>query len=206
MRNLSASSLVKKNSGSHPDVRRLTLLAMLMAIVVLLQLLGAFIRFGPFSISLVNIPIVIGAALCGPAAGLWLGLVFGLVVLLSGDAALFLAVNPWGTVLTVLLKGAMAGWGAGLVYKALAAKRPYLAGVVAAAVCPLLNTGVFLLGCLVFFMDTIALWAEAAGLGGQVARYMIFGLAGGNFLFEMLINLAFSPVIVRLIDVKINKR
>ena len=80
--------------------RTLTGVALFTAIVVVLQLVGAFIRFGPFSISLVLVPIVVGAALYGPAAGAWLGLVFGLVVLISGDAAAFLAVNPLGTVVT----------------------------------------------------------------------------------------------------------
>ncbi len=48
------------------------------AIVVVLQLLGSFIRFGTFSISLVLIPIVVGAALYGIGAGAWLGLAFGI--------------------------------------------------------------------------------------------------------------------------------
>ena len=68
-------------------------MAMLIAIVVILQLVGAIIRFGPFSISLVLMPIIIGASMYGAAEGTVLGLVFGIVVLLSGDAAAFLAIN-----------------------------------------------------------------------------------------------------------------
>ena len=44
--------------------RTMVLTAVLTAVVVVLQLLGSFIRFGPFSISLVLVPIVIGAAVC----------------------------------------------------------------------------------------------------------------------------------------------
>ncbi len=91
------------------STRTLVGTALFTAIVVVLQFLGAFIRFGPFSISLVLVPIVVGAALYGAGAGAWLGFVFGLVVLLSGDAAAFLVVNPLGTILTVLVKGTMAG-------------------------------------------------------------------------------------------------
>ena len=47
------------------NTRTLTGMALLTAVVVILQLLGAFVRFGPFSISLVLIPIVVGAALYG---------------------------------------------------------------------------------------------------------------------------------------------
>ena len=196
------------------DTRTLTGMALMTAVVVILQLLGAFIRFGPFSISLVLIPIVVGAALYGPAAGAWFGFVFGMVVLLSGDAAAFLVVNPLGTILVVLLKGALAGLCAGLVFKALSQRSEKIAfpsrdgkkqgvdlSVIAAAiVCPVVNTGIFLLGCLVFFLPTISEWAAAMGFE-SVGKYMIFGLVGGNFLFELLFNIVFSPLIVRLIKI-----
>ena len=88
------------------------------AIVVVLQLMGGGIRVGSmFSISLVLVPIVVGAAVYGWKAGGLLGFVFGVAVLLSGDAAAFLAVDQLGTVVTVLLKGTACGLVAGLCYK-----------------------------------------------------------------------------------------
>lgn len=194
------------------NTRKLTGLALLTAVVVILQFLGAFIRFGPFSISLVLIPIVVGAALYGVLAGAWLGFVFGLVVLLSGDAAAFLVISPVGTILVVLLKGALAGLCAGAVYRALSrvdaqivlmvkSKEKWgveLAVIVAAVVAPVVNTGIFLLGCLVFFLPTVTEWGQAMGFE-SVGKYMILGLVGGNFLFELLFNVILSPVIVRLI-------
>ena len=180
------------------NTRKLTGLALLTAVVVILQFLGAFIRFGPFSISLVLIPIVVGAALYGVLAGAWLGFVFGLVVLLSGDAAAFLVISPIGTILVVLLKGALAGLCAGAVYKALSGRNETLAVIVAAIVAPVVNTGIFLLGCLVFFLPTVREWGQAMGFE-NVGTYMIVGLVGGNFLFELLVNVILSPVIVRLV-------
>ncbi len=180
------------------STRTITGVAIFTAIVIVLQLLGSFIRFGPFSISLVLIPIVVGTALYGPFWGAWLGFVFGLVVLLSGDAAPFLVVSPLGTILTVLVKGTLAGLASGVVYRALEKTGSKLAVVLAAIVCPVVNTGVFLLGCQVFFLETITGWAQAAGYD-NVGRYMIFGLAGLNFLFEMLVNILFSPLVLRLI-------
>ena len=182
------------------STRTLTGLALFTAIVVVLQFLGAFVRFGPFSISLVLIPIVVGAALYGPGAGAWLGFVFGMVVLLSGDAAAFLAVNPLGTVLTVLVKGALAGLCAGLVYRALEKLGGWLAVIFAAVAAPVVNTGIFLVGCVLFFMPTITEWATGMGFP-SVGNYMIFGLVGANFLFELLFNIVLSPVIVRLIKI-----
>ena len=185
---------------NRSKIRRLTGIAIFTALVVVLQLLGSFIKFGPFSVSLTLIPIVVGAALYGPLAGAWLGFVFGVVVLASGDAAPFLAVSVFGTVLVVLLKGALAGLLSGVVYALLEKAGVWVAAVCAALVCPVVNTGVFLLGCRLFFMDTVSAWAEALGFD-NVGRYMIFGLVGGNFLFEVLFNLVLSPVIVRLLRI-----
>ena len=115
------------------------------AIIVVLQLVASVIKFGPFSITLVLAPIVIGAALYGIGAGAWLGLVFGASVLISGDAAVFLPINPIGTVITVLLKGLLAGLVAGAVYKAIEDKNKTVAVVCAGIACPIVNTGIFIL-------------------------------------------------------------
>lgn len=188
---------MQNNTGK---TRKLTGIAIFTAIVVVLQLLGSFIRFGPFSISLVLIPIVVGAAMYGTAAGAWLGFIFGLVVLLSGDAAAFLGVNALGTIITVIAKGTLAGLCAGLVFRALAKTNTYVAVIASAIVCPVVNTGVFLLGCLLFFMETINGWAAEAHFANAGA-YMIVGLVGLNFVFELLVNVVLSPVIVRIISI-----
>lgn len=182
----------------HARIRKLTGIAMLTAIVVLLQLLGSFIHFGTFSVSLVLVPIVVGAALYGPLAGLWLGFVFGMVILLSGDANLFLAINIPGTLITVVPRAMCAGLFAGLAYKLLEKVNRYVAVVCAAVVCPVTNTGLFLLGCRAFFWDTIRQWAAGAGYA-SAGTYAILGLTGLNFVFELLLNCVLSPVIVRLI-------
>lgn len=175
--------------------------AILTALVIVLQLMGAFIRFGFFSISLVLVPIVIGAARCNWKIGAWLGFVFGAAVLMSGDAAAFLAVDVLGTILTVLLKGTACGLVAGIVYKLLEKYNRYVAVIAAAIVCPIVNTGIFLLGCAVFFLPTIEQWGAAAGFNNAVA-YMFLGLAGGNFLFEIGANVLLAPVILRVLNLK----
>lgn len=182
----------------HMSTQNMVLGAALTALVVILQFMGAFVRLGPFQISLVLIPIVIGAAKCGPLIGGWLGLVFGLVVLFNGDAAPFLAVHAAGTVLTVLLKGVACGLAAGVAYRCFAKINRTLAVAIAAIVCPIVNTGIFLLGCALFFMGTIKEWAGSE----TVAHYIVFGLVGGNFLVELASNLVLSPIVVRLLDLR----
>lgn len=113
----------------------------LAAIAAVLQFVGSAIRFGPFSVSLVLLPIVLGAALYGWGMGCWLGLVFGAVVLLSGDAGLFLAADPGGAIVTVLSKGIACGAAAGLCCRWLHPRYPRLSILLSALVAPLVNTG-----------------------------------------------------------------
>ena len=180
-------------------IHNLAMGALLTALVVVLQCMGQFIRFGMFSISLVLIPIVIGAATCGPKISTWLGFIFGVVVLMT-DAGAFLAIDVFGTILTVLVKGAGCGLAAGLVYHLLEKKNRYLAVIAAAIVCPVVNTGIFLIGCVLFFYETVAGWGASLGFE-NAASYMFLGLAGGNFLFEMGTNIILSPIVVRLLTI-----
>lgn len=191
---------MKAKSQNKKATEKLVLGAILTALVVVLQYLGSFVRFGPFSISLVLIPIVIGAATCSTKISTWLGFVFGIVVL-AMDASAFLAISVHGTIITVLLKGICCGFAAGLAYKLLEKKNKYIATVLAAIVCPIANTGIFFLGCKIFFFETIEQWGIAGGYENAV-QYMFLGLAGGNFLFEFATNIILCPVIVRILNIK----
>ena len=181
------------------DTTKVVVLGLLTAIVIVLQALAISIRFGVFNITLVLVPIVVGAALYGWKAGAWLGTVFGVVVLLT-DAGAFLAINVPGTIVTCVLKGALAGLVAGVIFKALENKNKWAAVICAGVAAPVVNTGVFLLGCCVFFLDTISQWAAGAGFE-SVGTYMIVGFVGINFLVELGINLVLSSAIVRIVDI-----
>lgn len=184
---------------------RLATAGILTAVVIVFQFIGASIKFGTFSVSLVLIPIVIGAALCGKGISTWLGLVFSVVVLLSGDAAAFLAIDPLGTVITVILKGSLAGFIGGFAFEMLKKVNTYFAVIISAILVPLTNTGIFLIGCRLFFFDTIKEWA--VGLGFENAfTYMIVGLVGVNFIFELVINIVLSPSVVGAVKTLSKKR
>ena len=187
-------------SNTREKTLMLTRMGIFTAIVIVLQLIAAMLaRAGIFTVSLVLVPIVIGSALYGWKAGTWLGFVFGVVVLLT-DAGFFLSINVFGTIVVCLLKGMLAGAAAAAVYKLLENKNRWVAILAAAVVCPIVNTGVFLLGCALFFYDTIAELAEGTGYE-NVGLYMIVGFVGINFLFEFAANLVLSPVVLRLLNI-----
>ncbi len=192
--------------NNQTNTKRMVLGGVLTALVIVLEVVSASLgKAGFFRFTFSLLPIAIGVATCGAGMGAWLGLVFGASVLLTGDAAAFLAVNVPGTIITVILKGVLCGYVSGLVYKAMNRYNRYSAVATSAVICPIVNTGVFLLGCKIFFMDTVALWAADAGFGSNAGKFMIFGLVGINFIFELVTNIVLTPVIVRLLKIKESK-
>ena len=184
-------------------IKKMASLALLIALIVILQLIGGVLpAVGGFSISLVLLPIVIGAALYGPVSGGVLGGAFGAIVYIfcvtgfdPGGAMVFQA-NPLLCFLVVMGKGILCGVAAGAVYKLLARKNVYVAMLCAAIVCPVVNTGVFLACMLTVFPTVLSAWAS----GGDVVAYMLSGIVLVNFVPELLINVVFSPVGQRILQ------
>lgn len=196
----SKEEFMEKTITRSAHTKRLVLLALLSAIVAVLAYYGGFVKIGGLaSISLTLIPVVIGATLCGPLAGAWLGAVAGAIFFATPDAAFWFGLSIPGTIITVMVKGALSGLCAGLVYQPLKRFNRYLAAVVSAIVCPVVNTGIFLLGSLIFFMDAVSGGAAAEGL--SVGMYLIIFFVGLNFVFELITNIVVSPAIVRILDV-----
>ena len=190
------------NSKRRGSTRRMTGLAIFTAIIVVLQVLCTFVRFGPFSITLALAPIIIATAIYGKGAGAYLGGVFGLVVLVTGllgwdggTVMLLMSINPAACVAICIVKGAAAGFLAGLCYELIAKKSEKTAVVVSGVVCPVVNTGLFIVGMLVFFFDTISGWAN----GQNMLLYIIVGHTGVNFLVELGVNLLLGAGITRII-------
>ena len=188
-------------SKSLKKTKVLVGMAIFTALVVVLQHMAGIIKIGPFSPSLVLIPMVIGAAVYGVKTGAWLGLVFGIVVLIGcitgtdmGGNAMWVF-NPAVTAVICIGKGVAAGLLSGLTYRALQHKNQLLATVAAAVVCPVVNTGLFCIGAVAVFRPILEQWAG----GADLVSYVFMGLIGVNFLVEMGINVVLSPVVVRIL-------
>lgn len=188
----------------NAKIKRMVSIALLMAMVFIMQAIGSIIPpFIGFPISLVLIPVVLGAALLGPAAGGILGATFGIIVYINcitgsdpGGAMVFQA-DPVLCFLVVMGKGILAGVASGWVYRLLRNRNPYVAMVCAAIVCPVVNTGVFIACMLLFFIEVLKTWAS----GADVAGYILSGLVLVNFVPELIINILFSPASVQIVHV-----
>ena len=183
-------------------------LAVLMAIVAALQITGTGLRLGGTSISLVLIPIALGAMLLGPYAGALLGLEFGVIVYVMGfagvDSFTFLLIqdHPIYTALICLGKGAIAGLLAGYTYRLLKKKNEMVAVIAAAAVTPVANTALFIIGAL-FMQSTLT--SNFLAEGQTVMYFLVVVCAGLNFIFEFCLNLLVAPALARVTEA-VNRR
>ncbi len=188
-------------------------LAILTALVVVLQLVGSFVKIGALPMSFVLVPIVIGACLLGARAGAFLGFVFGLITAIAGITGtdmfswLLWDANPVIFIVICLLKAIMAGLGAALVYKVLGkafgGKYKLVQAILASISAPVINTGIFCAGMLIFYFGELpTMFPDAvAEFGGSAMKFIFIGCAGVNFIGEFLVNLVLSPAMVRIIDV-----
>ena len=195
----------------NQKILRMVQMAMLIALVVVLQMVSAMIPplGGLVSITLTLVPVVVGSILFGKKGGAILGFTFGLIVLINcisgmdpGGNVLWNA-NPFLTALICFVKGIAAGFIPALLYEVVKGKRTevsggrrYVASLIAALSAPIANTGLFVCGMLLFFMDTLHVWAG----GTDLVSYILIGLAGLNFLVEFLINMILTPAIVRIVE------
>lgn len=172
------------------------------AIIIVLQLLSYTLKIGTFNLSLVLIPIVFGAYLFGPKAGAFFGFIFGIVVVaacalgIDAGGAILFADAPITTSIVCLIKGAAAGFAAGLVCKAFekSRKNNYIGIMLAAATAPIVNTGLFTAAMFTLFKGTLYAWAGET----PVLTYVLLYLIGGNFVIEFIINIVFAPSLLRI--------
>ncbi len=191
---------MKRKIGSSAVIRKITLVGLLTAMATLLSCIK-FPIFGSASITLVLPVIVIGAVICGPLVGAWLTVIPNLIAF--GEAGIFMVYAPAGCVATLLLKGLLAGFLAGVVYKRLSKKHPIGAVTCAAVVAPTVNTLVFVMGCYLFIWEQLV---ELAGENGIGIGMLLLGLAGLNYIVEMIINVVLCPTILRIIQIAAKRK
>ena len=127
--------------------------------------------------------------------------------MITGGANLFFAFNIIGTIITVVVKGTACGFVAGYVNKLLQKFNRTVAVIVSAIVCPIVNTGIFLLGCVIFLLGCVIFFMPYANGIAEVLSLNMTGmqvftaLAFGNFLFEIGMSIVLSPVMVKIIEV-----
>ncbi len=192
------------------DIQKLVGTGVLAAIIVVLQTLATYtsvFTVGTASISLSLVPIVLGAVLYGVGSGTFLGVVFGLVVVVSVFShqagllsEMMFQTHGFLTIFLCLFKGAAAGCVSGLICRVFQRVGHATVGIILAAIlCPVCNTAIFSLALLTIYYGTAVEFLAAIGLSQSVATFTLTAVIGVNFLIELAINIVLAPVIVRVI-------
>ncbi len=184
--------------------RNIAYLAVLLALVVVLQLFASAIPMFGVTLNFSLIPIVLGGIFFGAIGGGLMGLVSGVVTFITAavlgrepSTAFLFQANP--VVLTIICIGktTIAGAVAGLVYHPIAKKNSIVAAYTSSLIMPILNTGIYMLGMVIMKEDVAAfLGVEAAA---NVVFVAVFGLIWLNFVLEIAVSVLFSPVVHRVV-------
>lgn len=200
-----APTLRDRRRKQKQSILYLVQLALLTAVIMVLHFSGVAIPAFGTKISLVLIPIALGAMLLGPVAGAILGFIYGMTVFISLGVlhmdpftGFLFDQTPIMAALICTVKTTAAGFVAGWVYRVLSKKNVLLAVFVAAALVPTINTGLFVLGCFII-MGTINDYIASQGGGFSAVYFILILCAGINYLLELAINLIFSPALERLV-------
>jgi len=182
--------------NTRNQIKYITGVSIMAALVVLLIFIGT-IQIGTFKITLALIPICIGSIIFGKFAGLFLGLLMGFIYLITGEASMFMAVEPFWTIILMLVKSGAAGFLSGLVYQLISKKDKDIGTWIASVVCPLVNTGLFIILTYIFLNSLVTEQAE----GSNAFMFIVTGYVGVNFLVEFAISLVLAPMSIYIIKI-----
>ena len=195
------------------NLQRMVFIAVLAAIIVFLMLtnLGYIPTGFGFTITILMIPVAIGAILLGPAAGAALGAVFGLTSLatcflgMDPFGVALLAISPWKTALVCIVPRVLVGFLCGWIFRALRRvdKTKIISYGVASVSAALLNTALFLTG---IWLDFGSDPAVTQYTGGSSNLFIVIGVLGGiNAIVEAVACLVLGTAIAKTLDVVMSK-
>lgn len=177
------------------------------AIIIVLQLISTFVKFGPVNITLALTPVIIGGALYGRRFGALCGTVLGVFIAVAGllgwDGGFVLSLATYHPVIIILvavLKSTFAGYFAGIAYQFISKKNMLAAVITSGLVCPIVNTGIFISAMFLFFREALM---EMAG-GTAILQFTVVSLVGINFIVELVVNMLLATATTRII--KVSKR
>lgn len=183
------SKTVKKQ-----DTGNLVRTALLVAIIFVMAFtpLGYF-KTGGLSVTLLPIPVVIGAITMGPVTGAILGLAFGVTSViqcfgLEPFGTALMSINPAGLILLCLIPRILMGFITGIAAKALLRldKNKTVSFALTSLLGALLNTVFFMSLLMLFFYNTDFIQSIAAGMGSNGALAFVLAFVGINGVIEAI--------------------
>lgn len=169
-------------------------LAVLVAIIIVMAFTPiGYIRTLGLEITLIVVPVVVGAVTLGPMAGLILGAAFGITSFiqcfgLSAFGATLLSINPFFTFLVCVPTRMLMGYLTGLIFKGLRQTKlnKQVSISISCLAGPLLNTVLFMSVLCLCFYNTEYIQGFVGQLGASNVLLFIVGFVGINGLVEAI--------------------
>ncbi len=177
-------------------IRQISGIAILTALIAVMQYIANVLPVGMLPYNLTLFPIALGAVMYGPLAGLFLGLIGGGLVIVAPSTEMFMAYKPFMTIVLCLAKTGIAGLVAGLIYIPFRKKFRLLGSILASLSVPIINTGIFVVVCFFVYAG-----AFKHTISWEYLGYIFVALVGLNFLIELAINSALSPILFKVYDI-----
>ena len=190
------------------NTKKMVQLAILIAIILLMAFtpLG-YLKIFIIDITLLVVPVAVGAVLLGPTAGAILGFTFGFTSLIlsfsSPLGAMMLDINPIFRVITCIVPRVLCGWLTGVVY-VVAKKNSKLSKIsvpLANLSCPIFNTIFFMTALMVFYYNTPAIQNMAASKNVLNPIALVFVLVGANALIEAVACFVVGTAVTKALQV-----
>lgn len=183
----------------NKNIKKITGIGIFMCLVVVLQLFSNYVQFGPVSITLSLIPIVVGSIIYGPFAGFLLGVFCGVIAFLAPSTiSVFWPYGIFKTLMICIFKTGIAGLLAGYIFKAISSKKKKIAVILSSISVPIINTGIFAIGSLILYRDLLM---SLNTTGQSTLIFLLVGFIGFNFIIEFLVNSVLSPIVYRLVNI-----
>lgn len=184
----------------------LTELAVLIAILLILEItgLGMFKTFG-LELTILQIPVIIGAIILGPSGGAAMGAVFGLISYWecfgkSSFGVALMSINPLLTFLVCVPTRILMGWLCGLIFKGMHSrlaqtKANFVSYITASLSGALLNTAFFMSALCLCFYHTEFIQGFVELLGSTNVFMFIVLFVGVQGLVEALLCASVGSVV-----------
>lgn len=188
-----SEQVVAMKNVNRISTKELTTTGMMIAIILLMSFtpLG-YIRTAGLEVSLLTIPVAIGAMIIGPKAGLLLGTVFGLTSFyqcfgMSSFGAALLGINPFLTFLVCVPTRALMGWFTALAFKGIEKfdRSKTVSFFIGGFLAALFNTMLFMGALMLFFWNTEFIQSMNAGVGNLSVFAFVLAFVGVNGLLEV---------------------
>lgn len=175
------------------DTKTMVELGVLIAITIIMGTTPLGTLRTPFlSVSLVTIPVAVGAIIIGPIGGIVCGLTFGLTSLFnaltgaSGMMSTLMTVNPVGAIITIIVPRVLEGLLVAYIFIGLKRilKKNKLVYYLASICCPLLNTLLFMSCIVLFFYHSDYIQGLASNLGATNPISFVVLLVGIQGIIE----------------------